>query len=201
MQSSTSRWGKLDPMSGDWPMVFVDLLVVVGLAALGRWAATFGSSSVTGWIIFIGTVGALVMGLVALPLRILLMQQRSESSATTEALRLQNERQDFDARLGRALEMTDSETVALTTTARALSMCGDGLNASILLADNSDAHLQTVVTTAGCAPESSARWRRRAAVPRSATATPWSSGPPISSTAVRTCSSGASPIWQPCVFR
>ncbi len=154
MQSSTSRWGKLDPMSGDWPMVFVDLLVVVGLAALGRWAATFGSSSVTGWIIFIGTVGALVMGLVALPLRILLMQQRSESSATTEALRLQNERQDFDARLGRALEMTDSETVALTTTARALSMCGDGLNASILLADNSDAHLQTVVTTAGCAPES-----------------------------------------------
>ena len=32
-------------------------------------------------------------------------------------------------------------------------MCGDDLQASILLADNSDAHLQTVVTTSNCATE------------------------------------------------
>lgn len=145
---------KFDPMSGSWPMVFVDLAVVVALAAVGKIVSDVPGSRPLGWLLFVAVVATLVVTIVALPLRILLMRQRRESNRTTTALQEQNERKEFDARLVRALEMADAEPLALTTAARALSLCGPGIEASILLADNSDAHLQTVIMTQRCAPES-----------------------------------------------
>ena len=144
---------RFNPMSGTWPMVIFDVVVVVGLAAAARSIAGVAATPWVEWIVFIAVTSVMVMVFVAVPLRVLLLDQRAKSDGTTQELKLQNERQRFDARLGRALEMADSEPVALTMASRALAMCGDDLQASILLADNSDAHLQTVVSTATCSPE------------------------------------------------
>lgn len=150
MQQTGVSKQRLNPMSGTWPTVLVDLAVVVAIACVGRAIAEAQDSTAGGWLAFIIATTALVLILVAVPLRILLLAQRRESTLVTEALQLQNERQSFDARLGRALDLADSETAALGVAAKALAQAGDGLHASILLADNSDAHLQTVVTTADC---------------------------------------------------
>jgi diguanylate cyclase (GGDEF)-like protein len=146
---------RFNPMSGSWPMVFFDLFMVVGLAAAARAVSMSVSSPWLSWLIFIGATALLVFVFVAVPLRVLLMTQRGQSRDTTKALRMQNERQEFDASLGRALEMADAEPIALSMAARALGMCGDDIHASVLLADNSDAHLQTVVTTQNCSEEHS----------------------------------------------
>lgn len=145
---------RFDPMSGNWAMTLIDLVVVVALAcaALGL-SHTLSPSASTRWLIFISATSFLILVFVAWPLRFLLRKQRADSDAVNHALRLQSDRKEFDARLGRALEMADAEPVALTIAARALNMCADEISASVLLADNSDAHLQTVITTEGCAPE------------------------------------------------
>ncbi len=141
---------RFNPMSGSWPMVLVDLVVVVSIACAARAIADSVATGSTRWWVFISVTSLFILIAVAIPLRILLLAQRKESEATTKALQHQNERQQFDARLSRALEMADAEPAALLTAARALAMCAPDVEASILLADNSDAHLQTVTQTDGC---------------------------------------------------
>lgn len=74
---------------------------------------------------------------------------------------LQNEaqRQEFDSRLHRALEMADTETHAYQVVHRAFERGVPRLSAELLLADSSDAHLKRAVTrdadgAAGCPVES-----------------------------------------------
>ncbi|MCU1393994.1 MAG: hypothetical protein JWM34_2422 [Ilumatobacteraceae bacterium] len=141
---------RINPMSGTWPTVLIDLAVVVAIACISRAVAETQTTTAMGWAAFVAVTTFLVLVVVAVPLRVLLMAQRRASAAVTEELRQQNDRQAFDARLGRALDMADSEATALGVAAQALAMAGADLHASILLADNSDAHLQTVVSTAGC---------------------------------------------------
>ena len=135
-------------------MVLVNLVAVVGLFALVKWLSDETAAGLSSWLSFIGIGSAIVFVAVAVPLRILLMRQRSSSERVTSKLQEQNSRQEFDARLVRALDMAETESQALDTSAKALLMCGTELDASILLADNSDAHLQSVVSTPGCRPES-----------------------------------------------
>jgi diguanylate cyclase (GGDEF)-like protein len=141
---------RINPMSGTWPIVLIDLAVVVAIACIGRAIAETQRTNTLAWAAFVLVTTFLVLVIVAVPLRVLLVTQRRASAAITEELRQQNERQSFDARLGRALDMADSESMALTVAAKALTMAGTELSASILLADNSDAHLQTVVSTIDC---------------------------------------------------
>lgn len=135
-------------------MVLLDLAVVVVLASSAKLLADAFSSPLLGWIVFAGATAALVLGAVAFPLRLLLLRQRTETQAVADTLQARNERQEFGARLARALDMADSEPVALRIAAVALQQCGDEIDGSILLADNSDAHLQSVISTGGCRPES-----------------------------------------------
>ena len=143
-----------NPMSGNWPAVMVDLAVVVAIACVGRAIAETQTTGKAAWIAFIAVTALLVMVVVAVPLRVLLIAQRRESERVTGELKRQNEHQEFDARLGRALDMADAEPTALKVAARALAMSGTDLEGSILLADNSDAHLQSVITTEGCSSTS-----------------------------------------------
>lgn len=144
---------RFDPMSGSWPTVVADLVVVVLLAALARAVSDRFVAGGSRWLVFIIAVALLVFVVVAVPLRVMLMQQRGRADETTEALRVQNTRQQFDARFLRALEMAEVEKDALAVTARALAMCADNSAATVLLADNSEAHLQTVTATQGCGAE------------------------------------------------
>ncbi|MCU1399314.1 MAG: hypothetical protein JWN62_2423 [Acidimicrobiales bacterium] len=141
---------RLNMMSGTWPTVLLNLGVVVSIACIGNAIAQTQTTEAMSWAAFVAVTTFLILVVVAVPLRVLLTTQRKASFRITEELRQQNERQAFDARLGRALDMADSETMALGVAAKALSMAGTDLSASILLADNSDAHLQTVVSTSNC---------------------------------------------------
>ena len=118
MQERAAGGSRFNPMSGTWPMVIFDLVVVVALAALASPIASLSNTPWIEWTVFIAVTSVLVLVFVAVPLRVLLLAQRTDSESTTRALTLQNERQRFDARLGRALEMADSEPVALTMASR-----------------------------------------------------------------------------------
>ena len=131
-------------MSGSWPMVLVDLVFVVGLAAGAKYVADRFGDSGTQWAVFLGVVAASVLLLVAIPLRVLLLAQRAEAAKQSEGLRDQYDKQQFDAQLVRAFDMADTEESALGIASRALEQSGTDLAGQILFADSSDAHLQTV---------------------------------------------------------
>jgi len=82
---------RFNPMSGTWPMVLFDLLVVVGLASAARGLAELPGSSWLAWGVFVLVTSVLVMVFVAVPLRVLLLDQRTQSERVTSALTAQNE--------------------------------------------------------------------------------------------------------------
>jgi diguanylate cyclase (GGDEF)-like protein len=65
------------------------------------------------------------------------------------ALQQQANRQEFDARLNRALERARTEPDVLKTTIRAVSAAAPGLPAETLIADSSRSHLRRQATTSG----------------------------------------------------
>jgi diguanylate cyclase (GGDEF)-like protein len=65
------------------------------------------------------------------------------------ALQEQANRQEFDARLNRALERARTEHDVLATTIRAVTATAPGLPAEALIADSSRAHLRRQATTTG----------------------------------------------------
>src|SRR4051794_3872016 len=75
---------RLNPMSGTWPTVLVDLAVVVAIACVGRAIAEAQHSTAGGWLVFVVATTALVLVLVAVPLRILLLAQRRDSAVVTD---------------------------------------------------------------------------------------------------------------------
>jgi diguanylate cyclase (GGDEF)-like protein len=132
-------------------MVFVDTLAVVGIAVVARLLAE-QAGGVAGWITFASVTAALVLGFVALPLRLVVQRQRARTAAATRALQAQHARQEFAAGLARALDMADSEQTVLQIAARALDHAASRSDATVMLADSSEAHLQVVASTAGLAP-------------------------------------------------
>lgn len=135
---------RFDPMSGSWPMVLTDLVFVVGLAAGAKYVAERFDGAGLQWLVFLGTIAATVLLLVAIPLRVLLLAQRAEAAKQSEGLQDQYDKQQFDAQLVRAFDMADSEQSALGIATRALEQSGSDLAGQVLFADSSDAHLQTV---------------------------------------------------------
>ncbi len=65
------------------------------------------------------------------------------------ALRKQAERQEFNARLNRALERSRTETDVLKTAMRAIDTSAPGLSVEALIADSSRAHLRRQASTGG----------------------------------------------------
>ncbi len=68
--------------------------------------------------------------------------QRASSQARQQALTEYASTQDFESKLHRALEMAPTEEMTYRTTRKALQIGVDGLDAEILLADSSEAHLK-----------------------------------------------------------
>ena len=73
-------------MSGSWPMVVFDLLVVVGLVAAAK-AVSDTMSVGAGWVWFLLLSASFVFCFVAVPLRVLLVRQQSIMRQTSEARR------------------------------------------------------------------------------------------------------------------
>lgn len=142
-------WAKLrafDPMSGTWPAVVVDLLVVTVLAS----AAKVVSGRFDGppaWVAFVVTCAGLVFIMVAVPLRVLLLRQRRQATEREAALLAENIRREFDRKVNRAIDMAEDEVAVMHVAGRALGHLDPGLEGVVLLADSSQAHLQLVASS------------------------------------------------------
>lgn len=132
-------------MSTAWSMIFVD---VVAVLVLTTGCFLLAGLAGDGWIRIvvyqaIGGVG-LTFG-VALPLRYFLVEQRRQSERREAILSYEARRREFEARLGRALDMCESDAAVLSVTGRALDDLAPNALVEILLADSSQAHLVKVV--------------------------------------------------------
>jgi diguanylate cyclase (GGDEF)-like protein len=91
--------------------------------------------------------GALLWVLVLQPLRRTAEAERLATAEREAQLRAEGQRQDFDARLHRALEMATTEEASYGIVRRTLDRAVAQFPAELLLADSSDAHLKQAVET------------------------------------------------------
>ena len=91
--------------------------------------------------------GALLWVLVVTPLRRTAESERLATAEREAQLRAEGRRQDFDARLHRALEMATTEEASYGIVRRTLERAVGQVPVELLLADSSDAHLKRAVET------------------------------------------------------
>ena len=99
--------------------------------------------------------GAVLWYRVIRPLRREADTERHKSMNRQEALVLQARRQEFQAALNRAVEMAGTIDDVYRVTAKAITIGSVGLDAELLLADSSEAHLKLAVAVGG-----DRRWAR-----------------------------------------
>jgi diguanylate cyclase (GGDEF)-like protein len=98
----------------------------------------------------LGAVAAAVLWIAVIrPLRREADRERAATAEREDRLRLEADRQEFQARLHRALEMAATEDAAYRATTKALTRGVGHLDAEVLLADSSDAHLKRAVVVGG----------------------------------------------------
>jgi len=91
--------------------------------------------------------GSVLWVLVVQPLRRMVEAERRATAAREAQLQAEGQRQDFDARLHRALEMAATEDASYAIVRRTLQRALPQHPAELLLADSSDAHLKRAVET------------------------------------------------------
>jgi len=90
-------------------------------------------------------VSVLMLSIVVIgPLQALADHERQTTLDRERELRTQAERQDFHARLHRALEMAETEPACHFATGRALAVAAPDSAGELMLADSSQAHLKSV---------------------------------------------------------
>jgi diguanylate cyclase (GGDEF)-like protein len=104
--------------------------------------------------------GGMLWVLVVRPLQRMVEAEGQATAAREAQLRAEGQRQDFDARLHRALEMADTEDASYAIVRRTLERALSQHPTELLLADSSDAHLKRTVEAGpdgngpGCGVES-----------------------------------------------
>lgn len=130
--------------------VLLVVLVVVAGRLLGAWLVP----DLDGWeraavdvaLTTLVAAAAIWVGL-ARPLQSLLRGQQEAVQSREDYLVAEARRQEFDARLQRALDMVDDERGALEVVGRALDAVCSETPAELLLADSSRSHLRRTVVT------------------------------------------------------
>jgi diguanylate cyclase (GGDEF)-like protein len=135
---------RIDPMSGTWPMVLLNVLVVLVLTSIGMELAVLVASGWQRWVAYWAIGAAILVVCVAAPLRFFLLEQRRSASARERQLVVEGQRRDFAARLTRALDMAEAEPDALAVAGRACAELAPTIRVDVLIADSSQAHLSLV---------------------------------------------------------
>jgi diguanylate cyclase (GGDEF)-like protein len=126
------------------------LLVITGLAAGAIASAVVDDGSVTVMAVAVGLATVAVGGPLLYGLYVV-MQRRGmgialESVVQERVMETDARRREFEAKLARALEMSDDEHAAFDTIQRGLRLAVPDSRVELLLADNSHAHLDRVVS-------------------------------------------------------
>ncbi len=128
----------------------IGILVVSGLAAGALTAAGFGGAGVAGTALAVGVLTLLVGGPLVFGLYVLTERRglniALEAAVQNRVMESEARRREFETRLGRALEMAGDEVAAYDTVQRALRVAVPDTRVDLLLADNSHAHLERVVS-------------------------------------------------------
>ncbi|MCU1392126.1 MAG: hypothetical protein JWM34_554 [Ilumatobacteraceae bacterium] len=98
----------------------------------------------------LGAIAGVVLWLrVILPLRRDADSERRTSMDREQALVVQAKHQEFETALNRAVEMAGTIDAVYRVTAKAITIGTGGLDAELLLADSSDAHLKMAIAVGG----------------------------------------------------
>jgi diguanylate cyclase (GGDEF)-like protein len=126
------------------------ILAVTGLAAGAITAAAAGDTSLVSGALAVGAVSVAVGGPLVLMLSALTKRRALgislETAVQGRVMETEARRREFETRLGRALEMAGDEVAAYDTVDRALHLAVPDTRVELLLADNSHAHLDRVVS-------------------------------------------------------
>jgi diguanylate cyclase (GGDEF)-like protein len=126
------------------------LLVVSGVAAGAIAAAVVDTGSVVAMALAVGVATIAVGGPLLYALYVVTQRRGMgialESAVQERVMETDARRREFEARLARALEMSDDETAAFDTIRRGLKLAAADASVELLLADNSHAHLDRVVS-------------------------------------------------------
>ena len=126
------------------------IVTITGLIAGAVTATIWGDMSVAAASLAVGAVSLAVGGPLVLVLRAV-TQRRGlgialEAAVQNRVMEVESGRREFETRLGRALEMSGDEVAAYDTVRRALCIAVPETRVELLLADNSHAHLERVVS-------------------------------------------------------
>ncbi len=133
-------------------VTLLGIVTVTGLAAGAITAALWGELSVAGASVAVAAASLAVGGPLVFVLREV-TQRRGltialEGAVQSRVMEGEARRREFEARLGRALEMAGDEVAAYDTVRRALQLAVPETRVDVLLADNSHAHLERVLSVA-----------------------------------------------------
>jgi len=126
------------------------LLVVSGVAAGAIAASLVDTANVVAMALAVGLAAIAVGGPLLYALYVVTQRRGMaialESAIQERVMETDARRRDFEAKLARALEMSDDETGAFDTIRRGLTLAAGDASVELLLADNSHAHLDRVVS-------------------------------------------------------
>jgi diguanylate cyclase (GGDEF)-like protein len=136
-------------MSGSWPIIALDVIWVTVLT-LASWAVStyFVHDEGARVAIYIPVTAVALFVFTALPLRYFLLKQRDDAHAREQLLSDESDRREFEARLGRALEMSSDQDGAIAVAIEAVGVLAPDACGELLLADSSRAHMQLMGATA-----------------------------------------------------
>jgi diguanylate cyclase (GGDEF)-like protein len=139
---------RFDPMSGTWPMVFLNVVVAVALSSLSFVVADALGPGRWRWPAFWLVNGIAMFFGAAIPLRYFLVNQQREAQDRERLLLDEAHHREFGARVARGLEMADNEAGAHSVADRALASLLPSDRVDVLIADSSRAHLGLVTSHA-----------------------------------------------------
>ena len=127
-------------------LLAVFVVVTASGGAVGGSVSGAGAGATALWCV----LGALVVGTPLVMMFARYAHQRGleigvENAARGRRMEIEARRREFETRLSRALEMTGDEAAACDTIERAIRSAVPGVAAELLLADNSQAHLDRVL--------------------------------------------------------
>ncbi len=145
-RARSRRPNGFDPMSGTWPMVFLNVVVVVMLCSLSFVLADALGPGRWRWPAFWLVNGVMMFVGAALPLRFFLVSQQREAQCREQLLLDEAHRREFGVRVARGLEMADDEAAVHVVANRALAELLPSNRVDVLIADSSRAHLGLVTS-------------------------------------------------------
>lgn len=141
MPSVQEDEGGFDPMSGTWPAVMVNIVVLVVLCSASLILAEAIASDDWRWPVFCAVLTSVVFVGQAAPLRFFLRRQQRQAALREQLLVDEAKLREFSVRVARGFDLADDEAAAFALARQANARLFPGDRVDVMIADSSRAHL------------------------------------------------------------